>query len=210
MKEPIIFTVSSLYPQEGKTSLANAFINAINSGFNITIAKHFQPVLLNFADQVKEEVSKLYHLDYDKLQNDSVYKALHRPKLILHGNNMREINPEYWVNALMAKYKEIKFTKQPVIFIPDRRYFNENFSKFKIKKLVTIFVKTNIDILRKRINNDDIFLNNIMLQYNESQREMKPDNFTFDYIVSNNCSFEYINNMAKCILMEELKNEKVF
>jgi len=208
MKEPIIFTISSALPQEGKTSLANAFINVINSGFNITIAKHFQPILLNFADQVKEEVSKLYHLDYDKLQNDSVYKAKHRDKLILHGNNMREINPEYWVNALMAKYKEIKFTKQPVIFIPDRRYFNENFSKFKVKKLITIFVKTNIDILRKRINNDDIFLNNIMLQYNESQRELQTLTYNFDYIVGNNKSIEFLSNIAKCILMEELKHEK--
>ena len=158
--------------------------------------------------KLKKEVADLWHLDYDKLQNDSVYKALHRPKLIEHGNNMREINSEYWVNALMDTYKEIKFKKQPIIFIPDRRYFNENFSKFKIKKLVTIFVKTNTDILRKRLNNDEIFLNNLMLQYNESQREMQISTYNFDYVVSNNKSIEFLNNVAKCILLEELKNEK--
>lgn len=208
MIEPIIFTISSEYPQCGKSTLAEQFVKAIQSSFNLYIAKHYEPIILNFADKVKKEVADLWHLDYDKLQNDSVYKALHRPKLIEHGNNMREINSEYWVNALMDTYKEIKFKKQPIIFIPDRRYFNENFSKFKIKKLVTIFVKTNTDILRKRLNNDEIFLNNLMLQYNESQREMQISTYNFDYVVSNNKSIEFLNNVAKCILLEELKNEK--
>ncbi len=208
MKEPIIFTISSQFPREGKTELAKAFVNQIESSFSPYIYKHYQPIILNFADQLKKVVAEVYKLDYDKLQNDSEYKALHRDKLITYSNNMRKENPKCWINELIKTYEGNKFKKQPVIFIPDRRYFNEDFRDYKIKKLVTIFVKTNIDILRKRLNNDEIFLNNLMLQYNESQREMQLSTHNFDYIVSNNKSIEFLNNIAKCILLEELKNAK--
>jgi phosphomevalonate kinase len=208
MIEPIIFTISSEYPQCGKSTLAEQFVKAIQSSFNLYIAKHYEPIILNFADKLKKEVAECYHLDYNKLLTDNEYKALHRPKLIEHGNRMREVTPEYWINGLMDSYKEMKFKRQPIIFIPDRRYFNEDFRQYKIKKLVTICVYTELDILRKRINNDEVFISNVLLAKNESQREMKISAYNFDYIVSNNKSIEFLNNEAKCILMEELKHEK--
>ena len=205
MIEPIIFTISSKFPQEGKSTLATLMAKAINEGFNNKIYKNYEAFVFNFADSLKYEIAKAYNLDVNRLFNDSVYKAEHRDKLISYSNELRKINPKCWIMKLMEEVNKIKTRKQPIILIPDRRYFNENFDDYKINKLIEIFIHTSLPVLKLRINNDKIFLNNILLQYSESQRELKPDNYIFDYEVSNDKSLDYLSNVGKCIIMEELK-----
>lgn len=205
--DPIIITISSKYPREGKTTFAEILVDIINSKTHL-LDKKYQPMLLNFSDEVKTDVVKLHNLDINKLLKDSEYKALHRPKLIEHGNKMRKLEPKYWLNRLIEYYTlHREFNKQPIIIIPDRRYFNEDFKNLKIKKLITIFIHTNLSILRKRVNNDEIFLSNLMLQYNESQREMKLDNYEFDYIISNNTTTKHLKVVGNAVLSEVLNYE---
>lgn len=98
----------------GKDTLADLLIPECEKSF-----EHFgqRAYKIGFASELKRLAGDIYGLDF----NNEEIKVLHREKLILIGNKLREIEPHFWINAL----EKIIPLNARVLLIPDLRFVNE-------------------------------------------------------------------------------------
>jgi len=122
----MIMMISSDLPRQGKSELAEMMAKKINS------ISGKRAVVLSLASVLKDEVADKCSLDRKRLENDSVYKNIHRPKLITYGAMMRAINPDYWCEKLYDAIKtEYLLTNIGngvhglTVIVPDLRFHNE-------------------------------------------------------------------------------------
>ena len=144
--------IKLLYSQEGKNTIIPGYIKyKLQSGDNF-----------NF-EIIPDNKSKL-------LAN--TYQVTIRDALIYHGNKLRNLNSDIWINYVKNRINFSDLAENDVIIIPDVRYKNE--AKF-IKDNNGILIRLNRDASPK-INNP-------------SEREL--DHYKhFDYIIDNNYTLD--------------------
>lgn len=144
--------IKLLYSQEGKNTIIPGYIKyKLQSGDNF-----------NF-EIIPDNKSKL-------LAN--TYQVTIRDALIYHGNKLRKVNPDIWINYVKNRINFSNLTEDAVIIIPDIRYKNE--AKF-VKDNNGILIRLNRDASPK-INNP-------------SEKEL--DHYKhFDYIIDNNYTLD--------------------
>lgn len=104
----------------------------------------YKPILLPFAEAIKDEATKL---GYTKEVDPTAYRNFCQGL----GESMRKINPDHWINLFMDKWKKYylkdqedsqninKLWKETVVIVDDCRYLNElNLGRFIGAKTVFI------------------------------------------------------------------------
>lgn len=140
-----------LYSQEGKNTIIPGYIKQyLIDGYNFELIP--------------------YKGDNESLID--VYQATIRDALIYHGNKLRNLNPDVWINYVKNRIDFSDLAENDIIIIPDVRYKNE--AKF-IKDNNGILIRLNRDASPK--------INNI----SETDLDHYKD---FDYIIDNNYTLD--------------------
>ena len=90
-----------------------------------------------FANMVRFEISKMYHLEYERLLYDYEYKNEHREKMIIHAESEKSVHGhDFWAKKLIEKYEnDIR-----IIIVSDLR-FEEEYEYIRQHTSNSIFIR---------------------------------------------------------------------
>lgn len=167
----IIIFISG-YLQSGKDTVGNFLV------------KKYDFIRLAFADELKNEVSKLYNIDRLLMDTSNGKKqsidvniegvTTVRDLLICHGKSRRDFDEKYWALKIVDKIHSLSQNGHDKFVISDWRFYNEYQTIVEDP-----YIKSNDGrVLTWRINRWDI-------PPSTDESEISLDKFNFDKIIDN-------------------------
>lgn len=170
--------------ESGKDTFAELIVKNINN-----IDKRYEILRINFADQLKHDLSKYFDIPTNK------GSVSYRDMMQFVGTDVvRKRQPNFWVNNVVNKIY-LYDSMFDIALISDARFINE------MDLLQECADQHGYDFISMRIQRAK-HSNRLTDEQRQHSSETNLDDYDFDYFINNNRDIITLNNTAKCICEE--------